>query len=411
MNTPAASPSSSRILVIGAGPAGLMAAERLAMAGHNVDVFEKMPSVARKFLMAGRGGLNLTHSEPRPNFDGRYGEAREALARWLDSFDATALRKWADDLGQETFVGTSGRVFPKAMKASPMLRAWLARLEALSVRIHTRHNWIGRQGQAWLFDTPQGQKAFEAEAIILALGGGSYAKLGSDGGWTHWAQDNGITVSPLRAANVGFGVSWSDVMKERFAGQPIKNMALTHQGRTARGEAMIATYGLEGGVVYALSAQIREAILESGSTEVRVDLRPDLSLDGLKRRLSSPRGKNSLSNHLRKALNLDAPSIALMREAGPMPDDADGLAVLIKSVPVRLDSVQGIDRAISSAGGIKLDQIDGNLMLKTMAGVFVCGEMLDWEAPTGGYLLQACFASGVVVASGVSKYLQAKAST
>lgn len=405
MNTPATS-SSSRILVIGAGPAGLMAAERLAKTGHRVDVFEKMPSVARKFLMAGRGGLNLTHSEMRPAFDARYGEAAKVLSSWLDGFDAGALRDWADELGQETFVGSSGRVFPKAMKASPLLRAWLARLESLGVAIHTRHNWIGCDVKDWLFDTPQGHKAFSADAVLLALGGGSYAKLGSDGRWMDWMAQQAIGTRPLRAANVGFGVAWSEVMKSRFAGHPLKNVGLSHQGRHVHGEAMVAAYGLEGGAIYALSAQIRDAIVEHGATQLLVDLRPDMTTDDLVRRLSKPRGKNSLSNHLRKTLGLDGAAMALMREAGPLPDTAQDLAALIKSVPVRLDSVQGIDRAISTAGGIKLDQVDKNLMLKAMPGVFVCGEMLDWEAPTGGYLLQACFASGAHVAVGIENYLK-----
>ncbi|WP_406852494.1 TIGR03862 family flavoprotein [Brevundimonas sp. BH3] len=404
MNTPAA--PSSRILIIGAGPAGLMAAERLAVAGHRVDVFEKMPSVARKFLMAGRGGLNLTHSEPRPCFDGRYGEAEPVVARWLDGFDAAALTAWADGLDAQTFTGSSGRIFPKVMKASPLLRAWLARLEGLDVVIHTRHNWIGREGDNWLFDTPEGSKSLKADAVILALGGGSYARLGSDGGWVRGMEENAIAVRPLQAANVGFGVAWSDVLRERFAGHPLKNIVISHKDRAVRGEAMIAAYGLEGGAIYALSAGLREAINTDGHTDIRIDLRPDLTVQELERRLSKPRGKNSLSNHLRKTVHLDAASVALMREVGPLPDSPQALAAHIKAVPVRLDSVQGLDKAISSAGGILLDQIDDRLMLKAMPGVFVCGEMLDWEAPTGGYLLQACFASGVRVAEGVVDYLQ-----
>ncbi|GAA0380728.1 NAD(P)/FAD-dependent oxidoreductase [Brevundimonas terrae] len=404
MNTPAA--PSSRILIIGAGPAGLMAAERLAVAGHRVEVCEKMPSVARKFLMAGRGGLNLTHSEPRPSFDRRYGEAEPVVARWLDGFDAAALTAWADGLDAQTFSGSSGRIFPKVMKASPLLRAWLARLEGLGVVIHTRHNWIGRDGENWLFDTPEGARIFKADAVILALGGGSYARLGSDGGWVRWMEQNAIAVRPLQAANVGFGVAWSDILREGFAGHPLKNIVISHKDRAVRGEAMIAAYGLEGGAIYALSADLRGAINTAGHTDIRIDLRPDLTVQELERRLSKPRGKNSLSNHLRKALHLDAASVALMREAGPLPDSPQALAAHIKAVPVRLDSVQGLDKAISSAGGIMLDQIDGRLMLKAMPGVFVCGEMLDWEAPTGGYLLQACFASGVRAAEGVVDYLQ-----
>lgn len=404
MNTPVA--PSSRILIIGAGPAGLMAAERLAVAGHRVEVCEKMPSVARKFLMAGRGGLNLTHSEPRPSFDRRYGGAEPVVARWLDGFDAAALMAWADGLDAQTFSGSSGRIFPKVMKASPLLRAWLARLEDLGVAIHTRHNWTGREGDNWLFDTPEGSKSLKADAVILALGGGSYARLGSDGGWTRWMEQNAIAVRSLEAANVGFGVAWSDVLRERFAGHPLKNIVISHKDRAVRGEAMIAAYGLEGGAIYALSADLREAINTNGHTDIRIDLRPDLTAEELERRLLKTRGKSSLSNHLRKTLHLDAACMALMREAGQLPDSPQALAAYIKAVPVRLDSVQGLDKAISSAGGIMLDQIDDRLMLKAMPGVFVCGEMLDWEAPTGGYLLQACFASGVRVAEGVADYLQ-----
>ncbi len=328
------------------------------------------------------------------------------MARWLDGFDAAALTAWADGLGAQTFTGSSGRVFPTAMKASPLLRAWLARLEGLGVAIHTRHNWIGREGENWLFDTLEGSKSLRADAVILALGGGSYARLGSDGGWVRWMEKNAIAVRPLEAANVGFGVAWSDVMRERFAGHPLKNIVISHKDRAVRGEAMIAAYGLEGGAIYALSAGLREAINTDGHTDIRIDLRPDLTVEELERRLSKPRGKNSLSNHLRKALHLDAASVALMREAGPLPESAQALTAHMKAVPVRLDSVQGLDKAISSAGGILLDQIDDRLMLKAMPGVFVCGEMLDWEAPTGGYLLQVCFASGVRVAEGVTDYLQ-----
>lgn len=404
MNTPAV--PSSRILIIGAGPAGLMAAERLAMAGHRVDVFEKMPSVARKFLMAGRGGLNLTHSDPRPRFDDRYGAAKAVVATWLDGFDAPALTAWADGLGAQTFTGSSGRVFPRAMKASPLLRAWLARLEGLGVAIHTRHNWTGHEGDQWLFETPQGPQSFTGHAVILALGGGSYARLGSDGDWTGWMQDRMVEVSPLQAANAGFTVAWSDVLRDRFAGQPLKNIAISHNDHSVRGEAMIAAYGLEGGAIYALSASLRESINTEGHADIVVDLRPDMTAADLERRLSKPRGKNSLANHLRKSVHLDAASVALLREAGPLPDDTAALAALIKAVPLRLDSVQALDKAISSAGGICLDQINNDLMLKAMAGVFVCGEMLDWEAPTGGYLLQACFASGVRAAQGVENFLR-----
>ena len=404
MNTSLASPSP--ILIIGTGPAGLMAAEQLARRGHRVEVFEKMPSVARKFLMAGRGGLNLTHSEPRPDFEGRYGAASDQITSWLDGFDAAALIDWANDLGQETFVGSSGRIFPRSMKASPLLRAWLARLEELGVSLHTRHNWVGRNGQDWQFETADGLVSYRAKAVILALGGGSYAKLGSDGRWMDWMQKNAISTQPLQATNVGFEVEWSQIMRDRFAGQPLKTIRLSHQGRSVHGELLISSYGLEGGAIYALSSHLRQAIEQYGHTSITIDLRPTMNLEDLTTRLSKPKGKMSLSNHLRKSVGLDATSIALLREAGALPDNPQRLAQLIKAVPLRLTGIQGIDRAISTAGGVRMDQVDNNLMLRAMSGVFVCGEMLDWEAPTGGYLLQACFASGVRVAKGVSDFLQ-----
>ena len=403
MNAP--SPASSRVLVVGAGPAGLMAAERLADQGHRVVVHDQMPSVARKFLMAGRGGLNLTHSEPRPAFDARYGTAKDHVGEWLDGFDAAALRAWADNLGANTFVGSSGRVFPKAMKASPLLRAWLARLESKGVAIRTRSRWTGWKGNDLTFEGTEGSFIEHADAVVLALGGASWARLGSDAQWVPWLKNKGVSISPFQPANVGFEVGWSPVMTERFAGHPLKNIALTHQGRTARGEAMISGYGLEGGVVYALSASLRDAIAAGGETTVHIDLRPDQDVAALVTKLSKPRGKNSLSNHLRKTVHLDAAALGLMREAGELPQDAKALAALIKAVPVVLRAPRGLERAISSAGGIARDQYNEGMMLKALPGVFVCGEMLDWEAPTGGYLLQACFASAVRAAEGVGRYL------
>ena len=403
MNAPR--PSSFRVLVIGAGPAGLMAAERLAGSGHSVVVHDRMPSVARKFLMAGRGGLNLTHSEPRPAFDGRYGAAQGLVSDWLDGFDATALRVWADGLQAQTFVGSSGRVFPAQMKASPLLRAWLARLEQMGVEIRTRSRWTGFSSDGLTFDTPEGPLQQSADAVVLALGGASWARLGSDAAWVPWLAAKGVAVSPFRPANVGFEVNWSPVMAGRFAGQPLKNIALTFDDRTVRGEAMIAAYGLEGGAVYALSSALRDAIDAHGSVEVRIDLRPDQDIDSLARKLDKPRGRNSLTNHMRKALQLDGASIGLMREAGPLPQDARELARLIKAVPLTLSAPRGLERAISSAGGVGRDQFGTDMMLNALPGVFVCGEMLDWEAPTGGYLLQACFASAVKAADGVQRYL------
>ncbi|GAA0613897.1 NAD(P)/FAD-dependent oxidoreductase [Brevundimonas kwangchunensis] len=392
--------------VIGAGPAGLMAAERLAGAGVRVVVHETMPSVARKFLMAGRGGLNLTHSEPIEPFTGRYAEAGAVVGRWLERFSPTHLIGWVEGLGQPTFVGSSGRVFPKTMKASPLLRAWLARLAGLGVEIRTRSRWVGREGEGWVFRTPEGQSVERPDAVVLALGGASWPRLGSDGSWAEELAKAGVELAPLRPSNVGFDVDWSPVLVERFAGQPLKNIALTHGERTVRGEAMIAAYGLEGGAVYALSAGLRDAIERDGQAALVVDLRPDLDVAALAARLAKPRGKDSISNWLRKAGGLSPAAVGLLREIpGAIPEGAEKLAKRIKAVRLTLTGVQGLERAISSAGGIRLDQVTDGLMLKALPGVFVAGEMLDWEAPTGGYLLQASFASGVVAADGVLDWL------
>lgn len=397
--------------VIGAGPAGLMAAERLAEAGVRVVVHEAMPSAARKLLMAGRGGLNLTHSENLDAFVGRYGEAAPEIARWLDRFSPTRLVGWVEGLGQPTFVGSSGRVFPRAMKASPLLRAWLGRLDGRGVEVRTRSRWTGRRDGRWVFQAPDGERVERPDAVVLALGGASWPRLGSDGSWTDDLGAAGVETTPFQPSNVGFDTAWSALFAERFAGQPLKPAALTHGDRTVRGEAMITRYGLEGGAVYALSAGLREAIARDGQTTLIVDLRPDLTIEALAARLAKPRGKDSLSNWLRKAGGLSPTAIGLLREIpGALPEGADKLARRIKGVRLTLTRVQGLDRAISSAGGVRLDQVDGRLMLKALPGVFVAGEMLDWEAPTGGYLLQACFASGVVAAEGVLEWLGQAAS-
>lgn len=390
--------------VIGAGPAGLMAAERLAQAGVDVVVHEAMPSVARKFLMAGRGGLNLTHSEAMEGFVGRYGAAGGAVAAWLERFSPTHLIGWAEGLGQATFTGSSGRVFPRAMKASPLLRAWLGRLNGLGVEVRTRSRWVGRRDGAWVFATPEGERIERPDAVVLAMGGASWPRLGSDGAWA--AMLEGVEVAPFRPSNVGFDVAWSEVFAERFAGQPLKPVAMTFGDQTVRGEAMLTRYGLEGGAVYALSAGLRDAIERDGSAVLTVDLRPDLSVEALAGRLAKPRGKDSVTNWLRKAGGLSAPAVGLLREIpGELPAGSDKLARRIKAVRLTLTGVQGLARAISSAGGVKLDQVDEGLMLTAMPGVFVAGEMLDWEAPTGGYLLQASTASGVVAADGVVRWL------
>ncbi len=391
-----------QVHVIGAGPAGLMAAERLAQSGLSVVVHERMPSVGRKFQMAGRGGLNLTHSEPLARFLDRYGDAANRAAGWLEAFSPSDLVAWAEGLGQPTFVGSSGRVFPKAMKASPLLRAWLARLNELGVEVRLRSRWTGWDGEALRFETPDGERLETPGAVILALGGASWPRLGSDAAWTQWLE---APLRPFRPANVGFDVAWSDVFREGFAGRPLKGIALTHQGRTVRGEAMIAAYGIEGGAIYALSAGLRDAVERDGQATLVIDLKPDLAADDLALRLARPRGKASLSNHLRKTVGLDAVGAALLREAGPLPTAPDELAARIKATTVTLSGVQGLERAISAAGGVRFDALDKHLMLTARPGVFVAGEMLDWEAPTGGYLLQASFASGVVAAQGVKAWL------
>ena len=394
--------------VVGAGPAGLMAAETLASAGRRVVVHERMPSVGRKLLMAGRGGLNLTHSEPLDAFVGRYAEAAPTAARWLEAFTPADLIAWAEGLGQPTFTGSSGRVFPKAMKASPLLRAWLARLNDLGVEVRTRSRWTGwTTDGALTFDTPDGERVEQASATVLALGGASWPRLGSDGRWVPVLAAEGVEVAPLLPANAGFDVGWSEVLRDRFAGQPLKPVTLTHGDRSVRGEVMLTRYGVEGGAIYALSADLRAAIEAEGVTILTVDLRPDLSVEALAARLSKPRGKESVSNWLRKAAGLSPAAIAVLREIGPVPEGPNKLALRIKGVRLKLTGMQGLERAISSAGGVRLDQTDERLMLTARPGVFVAGEMLDWEAPTGGYLLQAGLASGVVAARGVLAWVDA----
>jgi len=390
-----------------------MAAERLARAGLAVTVHEAMPSPARKFLMAGRGGLNLTHSEAMEGFVARYGAAAPTAARWLEAFSPTHLIGWAEGLGQPVFTGSSGRVFPRAMKASPLLRAWLGRLAELGVEVRTRSRWIGpglRRDDDRLeliFETPDGERIEQPDAVVLALGGASWPRLGSDGAWREWLETQGVATAPFRPSNVGFDVAWSEVFAERFAGQPLKPLALTFGETTVRGEAMVTRYGLEGGAVYALSAPLRDAVERDGSAMLTVDLRPDLTIEALALRLTKSRGKDSVSNWLRKAAGLSPVGVGLLREIpGELPEGADKLARRIKAVRLTLTGVQGLARAISSAGGVALEGVDERLMLKALPGVFVAGEMLDWEAPTGGYLLQASMASGVVAAEGTLDWLR-----
>jgi hypothetical protein len=407
--------SKTQIAVIGAGPAGLMAAEVLAQGGADVTVYDAMASVGRKFLMAGRGGLNLTHSEALTAFLARYGAATPHLTAAITAFPPNALREWSEELGQPTFIGSSGRVFPQAFKASPLLRAWLRRLDSAGVKFSLRHRWTGWERDGRLsFQTPDGKRVFESHATVLALGGASWPRLGSDGAWVAPLAAQGVTISPLRPSNCGFTVAWSEIFRDRFEGHPLKGVALSFESRTVRGEAVITRAGLEGGAVYALSAGLREAILSSGQATLRIALRPDLETKDLIARLSTARGKQSFSNWLRKAANLSSAAIGLLQEvtiaSGPSLSSLSpaSLAELINAVPVRLDGVAPIARAISTAGGISFDEIDPDFMIRRLPGIFAAGEMLDWEAPTGGYLLQASFATGAVAGRGVLKWLEAR---
>ena len=399
------------IAVIGGGPAGLMAAEVLARAGKTATVFDRMPSLGRKFLMAGRGGLNLTHSEPLDRLLTRYGPATDRLAPIVRAFPPEALRAWSEGLGQEVFVGSSGRVFPKAFKASPLLRAWLRRLDGLGVQFRTRHEWHGwNDAGALRFATSSGLVEETAEATILALGGASWPRLGSDGGWASRLSERGVSMHPCRAANCGFQVAWSRHMAERFAGTPVKPLGLRFAEARLRGEAMITSTGIEGGGIYALSAPLRDAIERDGSVELFLDLAPDRSLEDVTQRLAAPRRAQSLSNMLKRQLNLSPVAVALIHEADRHPpQDPTALAELIKALPLRLIATQSIERAISSAGGVDFSALTDALMIRDLPGVFVAGEMLDWEAPTGGYLLQASVATGKAAAVGALSWLTSRA--
>jgi uncharacterized flavoprotein (TIGR03862 family) len=381
-----------------------MAAQVLAEGGASVTVYDRMPSVGRKLLMAGRGGLNLTHSEPLEPFLKRYGSAAERLAPLIEAWPPSALTAWAEGLGQETFVGSSGRVFPKALRASPLLRAWLARLTALGVEIRPRHDWKGWDAKGALtFQTPDGKIAAKPDATVLALGGASWPKLGSTGDWAKILAAKGVEVAPLKAANAGFDVAWSDFIRDRFAGQPLKGVALTFGRVRVRGEAMVTRHGLEGGAIYALSADIRDAIARDGSARLWIDLRPDARVEELAAKIAQQPAHQSLANRLRKAVHLTPLETNLLREAHgkDLPTDPAAMATAIKGAPLTLTAMRPIDRAISTAGGVAFSATDDGLMLTARPGVFVAGEMLDWEAPTGGYLLQASFATGVAAARGV----------
>lgn len=399
--------------VIGGGPGGLIAAEVLARAGVPVTVYERMPSVSRKFMLAGHGGLNITHSEDLARLLTRYGGSADRLAPMIEAFTPTDLRDWCASLGEPTFVGSSGRVFPESFRATPLVRAWLARLGELGVTIEKRQRWTG-----WTTDgtglritgTDDATREVAHDVTLFSLGGASWPRLGADGGWVPLFQERGVAVAPLRPANVGMRVGWTATFADRFAGTPLKHVALSVRGRSAapvRGDAMVTRSGIEGGPVYALGAALREALDVEGRAVLEVDLRPDLPVERLLDRLRGRRPKESRSGWLRRAVGLDPVATALLWEAtgGALPDDAEATAALLKAAPVTVTATMPIDKAISSAGGILWSQVDDALMLRALPGTFVAGEMLDWEAPTGGYLLQATFSTGVAAAHGALAWL------
>ena len=408
-----------RVAIIGGGPAGLMAAEVLSKAGSalSVHVFDAMPSVGRKFLLAGKGGLNLTHAEPAASFNTRYAEAAGALAPLLSAFGADELRQWTHDLGIETFVGSSGRVFPKDMKAAPLLRHWLHRLRAAGVQFSMRHRWNGWSDSGALrFASPAGALELQADAVVLALGGGSWSRLGSDGAWVPWLQQQGVSVAPLRPSNCGFDVAaWSRHFSSRFAGQPFKSVAIAFTDSlghefTRRGEFVATETGLEGSLIYAASSWLREEISRSGSATLRLDLLPDKSAAQVLADVTHPRGSRSLSSHLKSRLGLDGIKAAILHELldKSVMADAASLAVAIKALPVTLVLARPLDEAISSAGGVRFSDLSADLQVQGLAtaqAVFCAGEMLDWEAPTGGYLMTACMASGRRAGQGVLRHL------
>jgi uncharacterized flavoprotein (TIGR03862 family) len=401
-----------RATVIGGGPAGLMAAEMLLAGGVQVDLYDAMPSVGRKFLLAGKGGLNITHAEPQETILTRYGARSKALESMLNAFGATPLRDWVHGLGVETFVGTSQRVFPKEMKAAPLLRAWLHRLRAAGLRIHVRHRWTGWNSDGALrFATPQGETTVNTGCTVFALGGGSWARLGSDGAWVPLFEARGIPVAPLRPANCGFEVAWSTHLRERYAGQAVKAVVasftdaagITHQ---RSGEFVVSDYGVEGSLIYSLSAPLRDTIAARGRVLLHLDLLPDHGAARVATEVSHPRGSRSLTTHLQSRLGLKGIKAVLLREAlsAETMHDPWRLAATIKALPLTLTAARPLDEAISSAGGVPFEALDEHLMLKGMPGVFCAGEMLDWEAPTGGYLLTACFASGRAAGNGALRW-------
>jgi uncharacterized flavoprotein (TIGR03862 family) len=400
-----------KAIVIGAGPAGLMAAEVLSAAGVAVEVFDAMPSAGRKFLMAGKSGLNLTHAEPADKFVTRYGDRSRWVAPWLREFGADALRDWAHGLGVETFVGSSGRVFPHDMKAAPLLRAWLHRLRAAGVRFHMRQRWLGWESDDLVFETPAGKmKVSTSEtAVVLALGGGSWSKLGSDGAWVPLLRERNIAVATLRPANCGFDVAWSEHFRDKFAGQPVKSVVASFGGQQRQGEFVITRHGVEGSLVYAFSAALRDAIETQGGATLQLDLAPGKSIERLTQEIAHPRGARSMASHLQSRAGIAGVKAGLLRECASKEDYADParLAAMIKALPLKLVSPRPLDEAISSAGGVMAEALDPQLMLNALPGVFCAGEMLDWEAPTGGYLLTACCASGRAAGQGALDWLRA----
>ncbi|MEG3192652.1 TIGR03862 family flavoprotein [Lysobacter sp. D1-1-M9] len=419
---PAEPTSAPRLVVVGGGPAGLMAAEVARAAGVEVDLYEAKGSVGRKFLIAGKGGLNLTHGEPRPGFDARYFERQEAVGRWLDDFHAAALREWARGLGVDSYVGSSGRVFPLDRKAAPLLRGWVRRLRESGVRFHVQHRCIGwNEADGLRFDTPGGELQVRGDAVVLALGGGSWPELGSDGAWQHWLARHGVDVAPLRPSNCGFDIDWSTHFASRHAGAPLKPViAHWHDAagdeQSLQGECVVTATGIEGSLVYALSAALRDRIDRDGHATLQLDLTPGRDLARLRRDLGRPRAGRSLSEHLRRHAGLTGAKAALLYEvlASPQREDTEQLASTIKRLPLVLQRARPLAEAISSAGGVRLEALDEALMLDAAAtglppGVFCAGEMLDWEAPTGGYLLTACFASGRRAGLGAVAWLRRRA--
>ena len=396
------------VVIIGGGPAGLMAAEVISGHGIQVDVYDAKPSVGRKFLMAGKSGLNITHSDPFDVFASRYGKRRNKIEPLLKNFGSQELRDWVHGFDIQTFIGTSGRVFPTGMKASPLLRAWLSRLNASNVTLHLRHQWTGFLPDSSLrFVTPDGEVTIKADAVVLALGGGSWSRLGSDGAWVPWLKQAGAEVEALRPANCGFTIAWSEHFREKYEGHPVKSVILSFGDFHQQGEFIITKEGVEGGLIYTASAMMRDEIIAHGQAIMHLDMKPDRTLDWLKDKLSKPRGKRSMASFLEKTLGIRGVKAGLLREFIEKEDftNAERLAELIKALPVPLVSPSPLDEAISSAGGVTFESLDENLMLKSMPGIFCAGEMLDWEAPTGGYLLTACFSSGYAAGQGVLKWL------